>query len=309
MKATIFYSWQSDTKAAANRTFIQAALENAVQELHADDSISIEPVVERDTWGVPGAPDIGSTILKKIDDSAVLVADVTIVGRGSGERPIPNPNVLIELGYGLKALGSARVILVQNVAFGGPEELPFDLRQRRTLTYNSPEDMTDRASERRRLQASLKQALTLVLSGAKLDAAPAHRVDLSIDFKKLRISSERHDYELGVRLTNIDTKPITEWHVDLQVPVRLLDSQTTHAAMVRDRNTPTTAYFRATNQTHGGPIYPGDTRLAMTVDYRIDGQIFRDLRGLFDERVSAVAYVHGEIAASTEKVVREIQMF
>ena len=89
MQATIFYSWQSDTKAAANRTLIQDALEGAVKELRADGSISVEPVIERDTKGVPSAPDIRTTILEKIDASAVIVADVTIVGRGDGAGPTP----------------------------------------------------------------------------------------------------------------------------------------------------------------------------------------------------------------------------
>src|SRR5713226_1824126 len=125
MQATVFYSWQSDIKAAANRTLIQDALEAAAKVLRDDGSISVEPVIERDTKGIPGAPDIGMTILEKIDASAVIVADVTIVGRDDG-RPTPNPNVLIELGYGLRSLTPRRVILVQNVAFGGPEDLPFD---------------------------------------------------------------------------------------------------------------------------------------------------------------------------------------
>jgi len=150
MLATIFYSWQSDTKAAANRTLIQNALEGAVKELRADGSISVEPVIERDTKDVPGAPDIGTTIFEKIDASAAMIADVTIVGRGDG-GPTPNPNVLVELGYAFKALGWKRIVLVQNVAFGGPEDLPFDLRQKRVLTYNSPEDAPTRAPERRHL--------------------------------------------------------------------------------------------------------------------------------------------------------------
>ena len=67
MKVTVFYSWQSDTRAAANRTLIQEALEAAAEQLRADDSIAIEPVVDRDTLAVPGAPDIATTILEKID--------------------------------------------------------------------------------------------------------------------------------------------------------------------------------------------------------------------------------------------------
>jgi hypothetical protein len=309
MQATIFYSWQSDIKAAANRTLIQDALEGAVKELRADGSISVKPVIERDTKGVPGAPDIGVTILDKIDASAVMVADVTIVGRGDGTRPTPNPNVLIELGYGLKSLGPGRVILVQNVAFGGPEELPFDLRQKRVLRYTSAEDAPERASARRNLQADLKEALALVLAKADIRPVTDFPVELSIEYRKVKIHTERHDYQLQVRLKNVGTQPITEWHVDVSVPTRLLESGTIFAARVPERSSAEQTLFRGTQKTHGGVIYPGDTKLVMTVDYYLDGAIFRDLRGWFDERVTAIAYVHGEIAATAEKVVRDIQMF
>jgi hypothetical protein len=161
MQATIFYSWQSDTRAAANRTLIQDALEGAAKDLRADGSLSVEPVLDRDTQAVPGAPDIGATIFEKIDASAAFVADVTIVSRSAG-RPTPNPNVLIEVGYSLKSLGSRKIILVQNLVFGGPEELPFDLRQKRVLTYRSAEDALERTAERRSLRRALTEALALI---------------------------------------------------------------------------------------------------------------------------------------------------
>jgi hypothetical protein len=314
MTATIFYSWQSDTKAAANRTLIQDALEGAVKELRADGSILVEPVVERDTKGIPGAPDIGMTILEKIDASAVIVADVTIVGRSDG-RPSPNPNVLIELGYALKSLGHRRVILVQNIAFGGPEDLPFDLRQKRVLTYNSaaPDqagaDASERAPERRRLQADLKDALALVLTDADARRATLYPVTLSLDYVKKAIRSERHDYELRVSLANIGVKPISEWHVDVSMPTRLLEPQILFALRVPGRSDEEHTLFRATQDTHPDPIYPGDVKLAMTIDYRVDNKMFCDLRGLFDEKVTAIAYIHGGLAATTERVVRELQNF
>src|SRR5262245_39727804 len=112
MKASIFYSWQSDIRAAANRTLIHDALQEPASGIRNDKAMAVEPVVDRDTLAVPGAPDIGATIFKKIDASAAIVADVTITTGTSAPRPSPNPNVLIELGYGLRALDNARVILV-----------------------------------------------------------------------------------------------------------------------------------------------------------------------------------------------------
>ncbi len=95
VKARVFYSWQSDTPNATNRSFILKALEDAAKEIARDDSIKVEPVVDRDTWGVAGSPDIGATILDKIKTADVVVADVTIINSGSAARLMPNPNVAV----------------------------------------------------------------------------------------------------------------------------------------------------------------------------------------------------------------------
>ncbi|MDY6781140.1 MAG: hypothetical protein SW833_01055 [Cyanobacteriota bacterium] len=58
----VFYSWQSDLPNSTNRGFIEKALENAVKLIHNDESIEVEPVIDRDTVGVPGSPDIANTI-------------------------------------------------------------------------------------------------------------------------------------------------------------------------------------------------------------------------------------------------------
>lgn len=171
-RVTVFFSWQSDVKAAACRTIIERALDAAVAKIAGDLSVTVEPVVDRDTANVAGAPDIASTILAKIDAASVFVADVTIIGTTAGEkaRPTPNPNVLVELGYALKALGWPRVLLVQNSAFGSLEDLPFDLRQKRAITYCSPATDAERAPERRVLQRSLERALREIF---EVSAKPA----------------------------------------------------------------------------------------------------------------------------------------
>src|SRR5260221_3957531 len=105
MPRTIFYSWQSDLPNATNRGFIQTALEKAVKALTTDGTVDVQPVIDRDTQGIPGAPDIAKAIFTKIDAADVFVADVSIVVGQNEGRPMPNPNVLFELGYSLKALG------------------------------------------------------------------------------------------------------------------------------------------------------------------------------------------------------------
>jgi len=123
----IFYSWQSALPNNTNRGFIEKALEKAVKNLRTDDSLKVEPVVDRDIKGVPGSPNISLTIFKKIDDSKVFVGDVSIIQKVK-KRSCPNPNVLIELGYAIRSLSWERVLLVLNENYGPVENLPFDLK-------------------------------------------------------------------------------------------------------------------------------------------------------------------------------------
>lgn len=167
MHRIVFYSWQSDLPNRTNRSFIQQALENVTQAIRADDSIEVEPVVDRDTQGVPGSPDITKTIFQKIELADVVVADVSLINSGQQGRPIPNPNVLLELGYSLRALGDERVVLVFNTAYGKIEDLPFDLRMRRVTPYCSAESSQERSKERKALESKLDDALRAALGSSK----------------------------------------------------------------------------------------------------------------------------------------------
>jgi hypothetical protein len=172
MKQIVFYSWQSDLPNACNRGFIQEALENAASAIASDQSVAVEPVVDRDTQGVPGSPDIASTIFSKITAADVFVADISIVVRGEN-RATPNPNVLIELGYALKALGHGKIILIFNTSFGKMDELPFDLRTRRILTYEMPLTGKTRGPDRRVLESHLEQAIRTALGNSQNVEEPA----------------------------------------------------------------------------------------------------------------------------------------
>ena len=133
----IFYSWQTDSGVKLNRNFIGDCLTHAIKKLNREDLSNL--VIDRDTKNVPGMPDIGHTILEKIAKSVVVVADLTLINpaavRRPDERPVSNPNVVFELGYAFGKLGSKAIVGVFNTAFGSVEELPFDLRPKRLMTY------------------------------------------------------------------------------------------------------------------------------------------------------------------------------
>ena len=180
MTATVFFSWQADTPTGTGRNFIERALERAVAgiaaDLEVDEPIRNEITVDRDTKGVPGSPPIVDTIFKKIDAAAVFVPDLTFCGTRKDDRPTPNPDVLIEYGWALKAKGHGAIVAVMNTAHGEPkpESMPFDLRhQRNPICYHLPEDADEdqRKAERKRLVGAFERALRDVFQSPQYKAA------------------------------------------------------------------------------------------------------------------------------------------
>jgi chaperonin GroEL len=178
-KATVFYAWQSDLPNRTNRGFIGAVLEKVTAAIRDDDSILVEPVVDSDTQNVPGSPIIAETILAKIDSATVFVADVSIIGKTELDRPTPNPNILIELGYARKVLQPERLISIVNEAYGSVRDLPFDLKHRLVLRYNLREDASEdvRKATKRSLAAGLNNALRRIITmpPRAADIPPAKR--------------------------------------------------------------------------------------------------------------------------------------
>lgn len=135
MKMTrfIFYSWQNDLECSTHRYFIEKCLKKALYDLEKDASIYMS--YDRDTKGVNGSPDITTTIFDKIDKSVLFVCDISIVNSDCRGRKVPNPNVLIELGYAARKLGWDKIICLFDGNSGSIDDLPFDLRQKRVTPF------------------------------------------------------------------------------------------------------------------------------------------------------------------------------
>jgi hypothetical protein len=176
----IFWSWQNDYAPNACRYFIRDALFAATDVAGKDLGLqdAERPEVDQDTQNTPGMVDIIATILKKISQSAVFVADVTPVGSTDSGKALPNPNVLLELGWALNALGPDRIIAIINTASGfTPDDLPFDIRHRRAMPYTLDEnaDSSTRAAAKKSLIANLTYALTANLA-SHIETAAASQV-------------------------------------------------------------------------------------------------------------------------------------
>jgi hypothetical protein len=189
----IFWSWQADTPGKTGRHFVRAALAEAIAALKQPEDIE-EPAagavrealhLDHDRQGVAGSPDLAATIFRKIDASAVFVADVTLVGSTDAATPegaakqlkrLINSNVAIEYGYTQRGLGDEAILMVQNTYYGDRDGLPFDLKHKAgPIQYGLAPDASRKEieAERAKLRAVLIEALKPYLGRGATPAANA----------------------------------------------------------------------------------------------------------------------------------------
>jgi nucleoside 2-deoxyribosyltransferase len=130
-KINIFFSWQSQVK--ENKDFLLNALHQAKVKVN-NMNTNLNITVDDATRGESGSPHIASTILKKIIDSDIFVADITPI-----QKPgLSNPNVCFELGFALAHLGWERIILAYNKDHGSiPYDVPFDFSGNRISQFDT----------------------------------------------------------------------------------------------------------------------------------------------------------------------------
>jgi len=111
MDYNVFYAWQSDLPRKLTRDLIREATAAAIHRISIEVSLADSPRLDSDTENVAGAPDIANTIYGKILAADIFLADLSIVGRtvpldaNKKSKALPNPNVLLELGYAAAKLG------------------------------------------------------------------------------------------------------------------------------------------------------------------------------------------------------------
>jgi hypothetical protein len=146
----VFWSWQSDRPSKQCRDVTENALKRALESLSDELELdpSERPTLDHDTKDEAGMVEIAATIFRKITQAGVFVGDITSAGRSEGGRELPNPNVLIELGWAWAHLSDQKIILVANKAYGPkkPEQLPFDIRHRRAVIFYSVPKSADAAA-------------------------------------------------------------------------------------------------------------------------------------------------------------------
>jgi hypothetical protein len=139
--------------------------------------------------------------------------------------------------------------------------------------------------------------------------SPENLIDLEIAYKKLKIESERHDYLLEVMVRNLSDEQINAYHVDLEFPTCVVERPDKIKYYVQERSNRNVSFFRAVYQNGVNVIYPGDTRLVLSLPYFMDNEIYTNRGNLLDQLVRATFYRKDFQPLAVEKVFDDLENF
>jgi hypothetical protein len=275
MAHSVFYSWQSDSPSKTNRFFIRDCISKAIKELNKEAHIDDAVRLDQDTAGVPGTPDIATTIFNKITASQLFLADLSFCSQSAAGKMSPNPNVLIELGYAFSAIGNARVVCVMNTAFGEGKDLPFDLSHKRwPIAYALTEQqLTDADSVKKvkdRLTRDLLNAIRLVFEQNDTNTLPEHLYNTgpSLEYvESMILSADPYDDWTKIS-TDLSTTAVCNKDVNLSIVVDYDDDGVQQKNFVEDW---ANRYPHAEATGYWCDIYYGSTLVKRSLLVSVDG--------------------------------------
>jgi hypothetical protein len=134
-------------------------------------------------------------------------------------------------------------------------------------------------------------------------------IDLEVSYKKVKIRPERHDYLLEIKLKNLGNEPLVDYHVDVELPARVIEHTENNQFYVQERSSMDFSFFRKTNQINDQDIYPGDTKIVMSIPYYMDRDIYWSRGDLLTQIVKASLYRKGFQPLMLEKPFGDFQIF
>ena len=137
LEPVIYYAPQKHNQAAHDG--ITSALENIIANLSSKSRIPLTLEVTPRTSESPLR--LSSSQFRKITKSLLLIADITPVSSISGENQsslLIDPNVCIELGYGIQSKDNGQILLLNMENKDMDGVMPFDMAGYRQLSFNTP---------------------------------------------------------------------------------------------------------------------------------------------------------------------------
>lgn len=167
-------------------------------------------------------------------------------------------------------------------------------------------------------KANAEASALAELEGETPPQAIDFSAEMDVSYVKKEITGERHDYSLQVTLTNCGTEPLGSYHIDLTMPALVVSNPAAQSLYVPEKSSREVAFFRVSSRKEQ-QIFPGDTKLIMSISYYVDEEIYqrnfwrlsngRDGRDLFKEPVRATLYHHGFRPITLERCFRDFQIF
>lgn len=227
----VFFAFQMDTEDKFGKGFIQSAVEIAIQQLKDE---GLEVTLDYGFRGTPGTPPLLDEMLKKSDESDMVIVDLTYtsakewlnakeiggddtskwisIEKDADRKPSPNPNVLLETGYAWAKKGTYRTLAIMNEAFGSPKLLPVDLKGFRWgITYNL--DKTNYHS-RKQKRKKLAEALFDSIKNSILSEA-IHQSEKWKPIKLIEVDWFPSDFRSNFISTESSIKQITHLRANL----------------------------------------------------------------------------------------------
>ena len=155
-------------------------------------------------------------------------------------------------------------------------------------------------------KAWAEETARVELEGTTANGGRKSNVDLILDWRKLEIRSDRHEYELELSIHNVGTEVLREYHVDIEVPTPVLEDSSGRVGNRSDRDK---SLFRKAWRSDEDDIFPEDRQVVISIPYFMDSRLFSHRGNLFDRIVRATFYQGGQLRVQIERRFGELQCF
>ncbi len=142
-----------------------------------------------------------------------------------------------------------------------------------------------------------------------------YSAEIDVTYLKKQIAADRHDYDLRVTLANRGVEPLGAYHVNLTMPAIVVENPNAQPSYIPEKSTRDDAFFRVSHREIKREIYPGDSRIVLSVPYYVDRNIYWGRyepggpRDLFSRLVKVTLYHYGFRPLTVESPFRDFQIF
>lgn len=130
-------------------------------------------------------------------------------------------------------------------------------------------------------------------------------IDIDISSKNKKITGDRHDYELKIRLINKGKTAVTSGHVDLEIPAAVVESPDSDNAFVASRSNQQVCLFRKNLE----KLYPGDAVVIFSIPYYMDHELFALKESFFESPIKVTLYQEGKEPFAVQDIFGRYQVF